>query len=107
MAIQGSSCGDKTKIDFNKIMDESSEESKENKVDSSSSDELTNDELHALEEEIAKVTTPQQKAHAMRILRGFGKGTTEAQKNEAMVSAIIKLDKLLKFDSSLSNSSMN
>lgn len=90
MAIQGPTCGDKQKIDLNKMMDESSsEEHKENKIDSSSSsssEDLTDDELKSIGDELEKVVTPEQKTHAMKILGAFRKGTSESEKNAAMVS---------------------
>lgn len=98
MAIQGPTCGDKKKIDLSKMMDESSsEEHKENKVDSSSSSEdLTDDELKAIGDELEKVVTHEQKEHAMRILGAFRKGTSDSQKNSAMVSVIMR--QTIKFD---------
>lgn len=74
----------KPKVDLKKMM--VSFGSDESKADSSSSEELSEDELKAFDEGLTPLVTPEQKSHAMRILRAFGKGATESQKNAAMVS---------------------
>lgn len=65
----------------------SSDESKESKADSSSSGKLSEDELKAFDERLTSLVTPDQKYHAMRILRAFGKDSTEIEKQAAIVSA--------------------
>lgn len=96
LAIQGPTCTERTNIDFKKFIDSSSSEesneiqdSKKTKEDSSS-EELTDEDLNAIETELSKHVTPEQKAHAMRIFRGFRKGSTENEKNAAMVSNKIR-----------------
>lgn len=87
-AIQESPC--EPKVDLKKLMETfSSDESKESKTDSSSSEEISEDELKAFDEGLTPLVTPSQKSKAMRILRAFAKGGTENQKNAAMVSPII------------------
>lgn len=66
---------------------EESKDKKEDKSDSSSSSELTEDELSAIEKELSKMVTTEQKSHAMRILRAFGKGAGEGAQEAAMVSS--------------------
>lgn len=92
MAVEGPTCSGKSKIDLKKMMKTfSSEESKETKADSSSSEDLSEDELKAFDDELTKLVTPEQKNHAMRILGAFGKGKTEDEKVAAMVSLINKI----------------
>lgn len=97
LALQGPTCDGKNKVDLSKLLEltkgESSEEvkevkegDKETKKDSSSSEELNDDELKAIEDELDKVVTPDQKKHAMRILGGFRKGVTENERGAATVS---------------------
>ena len=91
LAIQGPTCTDKNKVNLKQFLDSSEEtqvENKETKADSSSSSsqELTDEVLKAMEEELTNVVTPEQRKHAMRILGGFRKGATEIEKDAAMVS---------------------
>lgn len=81
---------------MNKMMEAfSSEEPKETKT--SSSEELSDDELKAFEEKLTELVTPEQTNHAMRILRAFRKGSTEDEKNRAIVSAILMAVQRTKF----------
>lgn len=91
LAVKGPTCGDEPKIDLKQIFDSSSsEESKGTKNDKgdktdSSSEELTEEDLKAMEQEMAKVMTTEQKNRAMGILRAFRKGASERERDAAAV----------------------
>lgn len=95
LALQGPTCVDnkKGKVDLHKlyalaISEDSTPAGDDNKLtgDDSSSEELTDSELKAIDDELTKIVTPEQKKHAMRIFRGFRHGATENEKGAALVS---------------------
>lgn len=79
MAIEGPVCDETEKVDLSNLS-----KILEDKVDSM---ELTADDLNAMEEELSKIVTTEQKDHAMSILRTMGEGASESAKVAAAVSS--------------------
>lgn len=87
MAVQGSTCG-RTKIDLNQMFQSINNEETRAKATGNTSHYMTQDELTIINAELAKLLTPPQTKHAMRILQGFRENATDNEKDAALVSFI-------------------
>lgn len=91
MAVQGSTCG-RTKIDLNQMFQSINNEETRARATGKTSHYMTQDELSIINAELAKLLTPPQTKHAMRILQGFRENATDNEKDAALVSFIRRED---------------
>lgn len=96
MAVQGSTCG-RTKIDLNQMFQSINNEETRAKASGKTSHYMTQDELSIINAELAKLLTPPQTKHAMRILQGFRENATDNEKDAALVSFIRREEEFCSF----------